>query len=307
LRLNAISGRLPRDLKLEKLARALDDAGPVRPASRPGPVLPPDQRPKRISVTQVDRLKADPFAFYAQAVLGLRSLDPVDAEHTAAWKGTAVHEVLEHWLDEDDCDPDKLRARAARLLEDGSVHPMLRALWGPRLLEAIEWVAAQERENRTKGRRPLRAEVKGEAVVSGISLYGRADRIDRLPGGGLAIVDYKTGAPPTQKAVEAGFALQLGLLGLIVLADGFEKITGEPEEFEYWSLARHNGKFGRLACPSKDMGSEAFLDHAASNFREAAARWLTGSEPFTAKLNPVYAPYGDYDQLMRLEEWYGRK
>ena len=35
--------------------------------------------------------------------------------------------------------------------------------------------------------------------------------------------------------------------------------------------------------------------------------WLTGDEPFTAKLNPAYAPYGDYDQLMRLEEWYGRK
>ena len=43
------------------------------------------------------------------------------------------------------------------------------------------------------------------------------------------------------------------------------------------------------------------------NFAEAAGKWLTGSEPFTAKLNPAYAPYGDYDQLMRLEEWYGRK
>ena len=29
----------------------------------------------------------------------------------------------------------------------------------------------------------------------------------------VAIVDYKTGKPPTQKAVAAGFALQLGLLG----------------------------------------------------------------------------------------------
>ena len=43
------------------------------------------------------------------------------------------------------------------------------------------------------------------------------------------------------------------------------------------------------------------------NFLEAAAKWLTGDEPFTAKLNPAYAPYGDYDQLMRLEEWYGRE
>ena len=41
--------------------------------------------------------------------------------------------------------------------------------------------------------------------------------------------------------------------------------------------------------------------------RTRRAKWLTGDEPFTAKLNPAYAPYGDYDQLMRLEEWYGRK
>ena len=38
-----------------------------------------------------------------------------------------------------------------------------------------------------------------------------------------------------------------------------------------------------------------------------AAKWLTGAEPFTAKLHPEYAPYGDYDQLMRLDEWYGRE
>ena len=41
-------------------------------------------------------------------------------------------------------------------------------------------------------------------------------------------------------------------------------------------------------------------------FAEAAGRWLTGDEPFIAKLNPEYAPYADYDQLMRRDEWYGR-
>jgi ATP-dependent helicase/nuclease subunit B len=55
------------------------------------------------------------------------------------------------------------------------------------------------------------------------------------------------------------------------------------------------------------MDEGEFLDRAYSSFAEAARKWLTGSEPFTAKLNPAYAPYGDYDQLMRLEEWYGRK
>ena len=57
----------------------------------------------------------------------------------------------------------------------------------------------------------------------------------------------------------------------------------------------------------KRMEPGEFLAHAYANFTDAAGKWLTGNEPFTAKLNPAYAPYGEYDQLMRLEEWYGRK
>jgi ATP-dependent helicase/nuclease subunit B len=307
LRLNAISGGLPRDLTLERLTRALDDPGAPRPAERPAPSPPPEQRPDKISVTAVDRLKADPFAFYAQAILKLRAQDPVDADHTAKWKGIAVHEVFQQWLQHDECEPDKLRPRAERLLSEGTIHPMLRALWAPRLLEAIDWIAELERKNQADGRRPLRAEVSGEAALAGITVYGRADRVDRLAGDALAIIDYKTGAPPTQKAVDAGFALQLGLLGLIGRAGGFDGVAGDPVAFEYWSLTRHKGSFGKLMCPDKDMQPGEFLDHAFANFGEAAGKWLTGTEPFTAKLNPAYAPYGDYDQLMRLEEWYGRK
>ena len=50
-----------------------------------------------------------------------------------------------------------------------------------------------------------------------------------------------------------------------------------------------------------------FANLAAGHFVAAANAWLTGSAPFTAKLHPEYAPYGDYDQLMRLDEWYGRE
>jgi ATP-dependent helicase/nuclease subunit B len=307
LRLDAMSGGLPRDVRLERLTRALDDAGRPRPADRPAPSPPAEQRPDRISVTAVDRLKADPFAFYAQAILKLRSEDFVDADHTARWKGEAVHKVLQDWLQHDECEPEKLRSRAERLLKDQAIHPLLRALWAPRLLEAIDWIAGMERENQAAGRRPLKAEVMGETALAGVTVHGRADRIDRLANDGLGIIDYKTGAPPTQKAVTEGFALQLGLLGLIGRAGGFEHVNGDPEAFEYWSLARHRGKFGRLMCPDKDMEPGEFLDHAHRNFAEAASKWLTGNEPFIAKLNPAYAPYGDYDQLMRLEEWYGRQ
>ena len=306
LRLNAISGGLPRDRALERLTAALDDAGPPHPVARPEPSPPAEQRPDRISVTAVDRLKADPFAFYAQAILRLRAIEPVDDEHTARWKGTAVHQVLQDWQQHDNCDPEKLRPRAKRLLADEAIHPMLRALWAPRLLEAIDWIADMERANQAEGRLPIAAELKGETPLAGVIVEGRVDRIDRLADGTLAIIDYKTGQPPSQKSVAEGFSLQLGLLGLIGRAGGFEGVSGDPEAFEYWSLARYRGKFGRLMCPDKDMDEGEFLAHANRNFAEAARKWLTGNEPFTAKLNPAYAPYGDYDQLMRLEEWYGR-
>ena len=307
LRLDAISGGLPRDRVLERITRALDNPGPPQPVDRPAPSPPEQQRPKDIWVTQVDRLKADPFAFYASAMLRLKLLDPVDADYSARWKGDEVHKVFQAWLDHDDCHPEKLRARAERLLADEAIHPMLRALWAPRLLEAIDWIAELERTNQSEGRKPLKAEITGESPLAGIVVHGRVDRIDRLPDGGLAIVDYKTGKPPSKKAIENGFALQLGLLGLIGRAGGFEHINGEPEVFEYWSLIRDRGGFGKCVRADKDMAQGEFLDRAYRSFAEAAAKWLNGTEPFTAKLNPAYAPYGDYDQLMRLDEWYGRK
>ena len=55
-----------------------------------------------------------------------------------------------------------------------------------------------------------------------------------------------------------------------------------------------------------EITAENFVAHAASVFADAAELWLIGDEPFTAKLHPEYAPYGEYDQLMRLQEWYGR-
>jgi ATP-dependent helicase/nuclease subunit B len=218
-----------------------------------------------------------------------------------------VHKVLEEWLREDDCAPEKLLPRAQALLRSATIHPMLRALWAPRLIEAIKWIEEQVEDDRAEGRRPLKAEITGEAQIDGVVVHGKVDRIDLIGNRGLAIVDYKTGKAPAQKAVDAGFALQLGLLGLIARAGGFAGVSGTPEAHEYWSLTKDRDRFGKRVCPDKKMGAADFLAHAEAQFRDAAAKWLTGDEPFTAKLNPAYAPYGDYDQLMRLEEWYGRE
>ena len=171
----------------------------------------------------------------------------------------------------------------------------MRALWRPRLLEAIDWIAARDGEQLASGRRPAAAEAKGTCEIAGVKLYGEADRIDRFADGSLAIVDYKTGTPPGPKAVAEGFSMQLGLLGLIAERGGFEGIEGVPACFEYWSLARKAGKLGHVASPvagRHGIDPAEFTTMATRNFLAAAARWLTGDEPFTAKLHPEQRPTG---------------
>jgi ATP-dependent helicase/nuclease subunit B len=310
LRLEALTGGLTRSPRHRAWARAIDRPDLYSPAERPAPQPPLADRPRRIAVTEVDRLKADPFAFYARKMLRLAPLDAIDADPSAAWRGSAVHRVLEIWMKEDDCRPEGLRPRAEALLRDASAHPLMRALWQPRLLEAIDWIAAEMADNLASGRRPAVAEAKGECVVEGITLYGEADRIDRLADGSLAIVDYKTGNPPRTKAVAEGYSMQLGLLGLIAERGCFGDVQGVPTCFEYWSLARKNGRLGFVSSPVKGRNGidpAEFTSLAERQFLGAAARWLKGEEAFTAKLHPEHAPYGDYDQLMRLDEWYGRQ
>ncbi|MBX3593886.1 double-strand break repair protein AddB [Sphingomonas sp.] len=312
LRLEALADGLDRASRLADWAQAIDDPGAPEPVARPEPCPPAADRPRRISVTEVDRLKADPYAFYARRMLRLTPLDAVDADPSAAWRGTAVHDVLERWFREDGGDPARLRPRALSMLEHAPTHPMMRALWQPRLLEAIDWIVARLQAQAQTGRVILGVEGKGVLDIAGVELSGTYDRIDRMADESIAIVDYKTGKPPSTAAVRAGFSLQLGLLGLLAQEGRFETISGTAGAFEYWSLGKGPNGFGYVATPVDRDGrhdrivTDEFVAVARDNFIDAARRWLTGEEPFTAKLRPEYAPYGDYDQLMRRDEWYGR-
>jgi len=316
LRLQAMAGEnLVHATDVARWAEGIDRPGRHIPASRPRPRPAPGLRPARVAVTQVDRLAADPYAFYASRILKLSPLDRVDADPGPAWRGTLVHRALELWFREDGCAPGRLEGRMRALVSGGNAHPVLRALWLPRLVESMRWIAGEVAGDAGRGRIVALVESRGEAELDGVTLYGTADRIDTLADGGIAIVDYKTGKPPSARQVKEGYALQLGLLGVIAERGGFADLGGprQAAAFEYWSTAKgRSGEFGYRISPVKEGGSdkavatEALTTHAAGKFIEAAGKWLTGDEPFVAQLNPDLPSYGDYDQLMRLEEWYGR-
>ncbi len=311
LRIQALLGKQAKEEhEALALARTLDLGQPTPPLQRPAPMPNRQQRRVPISVTQVDTLKADPFAFYARNILQLRALDAVGGEPSAAWRGTMVHDVLEHWAKEDALDPEGLTTRAHAMLANPAFHPALRVLWQPRITAGLAWIAAQTAEYRDQGRLVIAAESKGRLQIAGVELVGRADRIDRLPDGGLVIVDYKTGQSPSKKSVAAGFSLQLGLIGAMAEAGGIKDVSGTARGFEYWSIAKsRSGGFGYLSKPVSDKNGESadFVVKSIKDAREVIEEFILGGAPFTAKLHPEYASYGDYDHLMRLAEWYGRE
>jgi ATP-dependent helicase/nuclease subunit B len=317
LRIKALLGdHLQKNAVLPVLAAALDAPRNRQSfAERPAPMPLADQRRVRLSVTDFDQLKSDPYSFYAKRILRLKSLDPVDAEPSHAWRGTLVHDILEAWFKQDACEPDRLLARAEALLTDGTLDPMLRVLWQPRIADGLRWVAHETQRLRDQdGRRLLIAEEEGEIELLGIRIRGRADRIDARPDGGLVIIDYKTGIPPKPKQVIAGFALQLGLVGLMAERGVIKGVDGIASGFEYWSLAKNKDRafgFVSVATSTKTgdnkQAAEDFVAFVKGQAEEALSKWILGAEPFHAKLHPEYANYGDYDQLMRLQEWNGRQ
>jgi ATP-dependent helicase/nuclease subunit B len=276
----------------------------------PAPCPPVSARPRRLSVTEIETWMRDPYAVYAKHVLGLRALDPIDADPGANKYGEMVHGVLESFAKAyPDALPDdaeaKLVAMGRDVFDDPAVPPAVRAFWWPRFQSVARWVAAMEAERRPRLAR-IHAEVKGaieiEAPAGPFTLVAKADRVDELSDGTLSLIDYKTGAPPTAREVAAGFAPQLPLEAAMARHGGFAGVkAGEASELLYWRLkGGADGGEERLA----GTDTQELARQALDGLRALVAAFDNEATPYGARPHPDHAPkYSDYLHLARLAEW----
>ena len=291
-------------------AAALDRPERVSPTPPPAPRPPLEARPRRLSVTQIETWMRDPYALYARHVLGLKPLDPLDADPGAAERGTLVHRALEAYLEAHPEAPpaDPLAAligEGRRVFEPLRARPGLWAFWWPRFLRVAAWFAAADLELRLGGRKAwpeARGEIVLQAPAGSFTLTAKADRIDLLADGGLTIVDYKTGAPPKAKDVEQGFAPQLPLEAVIAQAGGFEGVSGQAvAALEYWRLSGGEPP-GAIAPVRADP--QALIESARAGFERLIARFDDPLTPYPSVPRPMRAPrFNDYAHLARINEW----
>jgi ATP-dependent helicase/nuclease subunit B len=319
-RLAAVAGNdrweaaLSRGARYVALARQVDESGAPNPAKRPAPVPPFEARPRQLSVTEIEDLLRDPYTIYARHVLKLAPLDVVDAAPGAAERGTVVHDAIGEF---GKTYPGKLPDDPARVLtEIGresfkplSEYPEARAFWWPRFERIAEWFAGFERGRRA-GLKKLDVEIGGRIEISfgneAFTLTVRADRIECLADGRYAILDYKTGKPPTEPQVRAGLSPQLTLEAAILRRGGYEHIPAGGSVAELLYVRLSGGAEAGEEKPIKfgEGTPDTQADHALAELSKVLQQFADPVKPYYSLLHPMWVThYGTYDHLARVQEW----
>ncbi len=288
------------------------------PTDAPMPKPPLSARPRSLFVTAVEQWVRDPYALYARHILKLRKLEELAQPADARMRGNVIHDVLETFLDRHRDTLPPRDAALGELLDLGraAFDPWMQqaevaALWWPRFERAMAWFIDYEIARRTQGFHPAVIEREGEMLVGGdFTLKARADRIDRHADGSLAILDYKTGQPPTKDQVHAGLAPQLPLEAAIAKAGGFAELPpGRIAELVYIRLhgGESAGEERRVEAGSRDKNpippADELTDQALERFQQWIARFDDPATPYLSRPRPQFLTYaGDYDHLARVAE-----
>jgi ATP-dependent helicase/nuclease subunit B len=306
-----LDGELATSAPYAALAGQRDE--PDKPAKRmpqPRPCPPVAARPRSLSITEIETWLRDPYAIYAKHVLRLYPLDPLDAEIGPLERGSAIHAALERFLLEtggamsEDADL-RLIAIADDIFREAGIPKAAMALWRPRFIRAARWFVKEERARRA-GIRQSFVEIKGERKFPGVAgdftLRARADRIDLLARGGAAIVDYKSGTPPTPKQMKTLLTPQLPLEGAILRDGGFaEPGPLAPSELIYIRFSG-GAEPGEIRAYPGDV--TALVAEAEAKLIERIRAFDDPATPYLPRLIPYRADMpGDYDHLSRVREW----
>jgi len=272
------------------------DAGEAQPCKRPSPRPPVHARPKKLSVTSIEKWYRDPYIIYADKILGLRRLDDLVKSVSPADFGNVVHASLEEYkrrgLSSADELLEEMMRRAADLMSIDTFD-----FWQDKFRKIARYFVEFERSLPTH---ESIIEAVGEMkITDDFTIQARADRIDLRSDGEAAIYDYKTGSAPSKRDVSAGFSPQLPLEAAIFSAGGFGP-AARASRLCYIELAKEKAVWFDDA---EQLARDALekLETVARKFENERTPYL--SRPNAAKVGRAIEEYSEYAHLARVSEW----
>ncbi|MBB2972446.1 double-strand break repair protein AddB [Mesorhizobium sp. RMAD-H1] len=299
-------------------ARQIDAAPDVPFVKRPEPSPPVKARPKHFSVTEIETLRRDPYAIFAKKILRLRPLKPLIRDPAAAERGTLFHDILGAFT-ESRIDPTGQGAEAAlfdlgrRFFEAAALPVEIEAVWWPRFAALVPEFLRWERE-RARDVAARHAEIAAQALEvdgQGVTLSGRADRIDRLRDGTAEIIDYKTGSTPSRRQAHVLLSPQLALEAALLARGAFGDVGAVQASDLLYVRLRGNGAVepeSILTLGGKDKSFKSAPEIGEEAWRrlgELLAEYAKPEKGYLSRALPFRETdlTGDYDHLARVLEW----
>ncbi|GAB5426716.1 MAG: double-strand break repair protein AddB [Devosia indica] len=295
-------------------ARRLDAVSQVAPARRPAPNPPIGERPRKLSVTEIETLMRSPYDLYAKHVLRLKPLDALGEDPDARERGTIIHAIFARFVFEerDPAAPDAL----ARLMEIATEEfagleaiGERRDIWLRRFATAAEQFLDYER-----GRSALvarrHAEISGRwelKLAEPFAITGQADRVDLLRDGTLEILDFKTGSPPSSASMKAFEAPQLPVEAMMALNAGLKDIPpADTSALTYIKIGLGPDAFKPSAfATAEGMSVMDAAEEVFARVQRHIEHFLFHQTALPARLLPLKSQRfaGAYDHLARVDEW----
>ncbi|MGB3627067.1 MAG: double-strand break repair protein AddB, partial [Henriciella sp.] len=283
-------------------------------APYPTPAL--DHRPKKLSVTRIESLQRDPYAIYAQYVLGLIRLDGLDLPVDARPRGTAIHAALEKF-EEDGVEKsaDQLITMLEQeLREAGEAEDVILGAVASRRKVADEYIAWRASRLHLIAGTPY-TEIKGEhgfdvpGMEEKFRLTATADRMEKHQDGTLAILDFKSGAPPGEGEVRTGLNPQMPLQAIIAEQGGFADSGVTARPVSRLTYVQFGSKFavrniGEKSGRHEEVALEDIIEDTRAGFLKLIEKFAKPDHPYISMPRPKWAKYGsDYARLARRDEW----
>jgi len=298
------------------LVYKLDEEKASATSKQPQPIPPKSLLPNKLSVTEIETLRRDPYSIYAKHVLKLDYLEKIGHQIDRSERGNIYHLILsrfsERWpVDLPQDSLDQFLSISRDVLSSIVSDPVHEAVWWPRIKETGRWYVQWEQRRRRLLVTPVTIERHGSLTIElprggEFTLSGQADRIEILEDGEFNIIDYKTGKIPSQQQVQAGFSSQLTLAAAMLKRGAFYGLSGKrPHELVYVKVGIKEGGQENPIKNSDDLLQ--YDDIAESHFLEFIKlvddHW-NGSRPFYSRPYLQFiTDFSKYDHLARFWEW----
>lgn len=284
---------------------------------RAAPVLSRQLIPKRISASAYQRLINCPYQYFSADGLRLKPLEELSDELKKADYGERIHTILQtfhsgHRYYGKAFEPplnvetrkqaeDYLAELSARVFlsdtENNALHRSWLHRWNRHIPAYISWQMEHQKDWRIhlteqSLERPL-VDDEQPGVDTGLSLYGRLDRIDcNRVDGRHEIIDYKTGRVAGQDEIDTGENVQLSMYALL---------DEQAEVVNYLSMDSSRQKVDTKSS----LAGEALVDNRENNRRRLIEIFelIANREPMHAWGDDSVCSYCDYSGLCRKASW----